>query len=472
MAGSTFASRDFSGNIGDILNTPLQSAEFAREARALSPWGQYTVDVNPTPDGLITANDALAKTGIVKNVNINSQAGTRQATWVFAKEVSGEPTFGQNVSPLGDSNQFLYDDVKIGQIRSPNFALPSQYQQRDGWNAVKAMGGWDAVVRRNVSLWAGTQHGVDHIEALLRGASPVVLSSASGALNDNIGGVNAGDTPSSSAFQAGSQRLHEIIVMPDASGNTVLLQPTAYTAAAQATYETSVATALKALQAAAFATQQCVGVDTFRQLRFLAAKYNIRPLKGANYDYVFYCDWEIAEGLIGTVTGTQGDTLKAIWKTMSALMGQGQDVLAKTAQKDLVFDGIKIVPDRTLAGWRPVDITGVSSPTGANVVFGGTTTLQSGYTTAKQEAYKTNAGVIGHAFLLGDSALISSTDGGIDVLPLQGDQDSGMSYCSREWRSVRRCSWKGRDPVTAGTFLQVGSIHLMFRIPANGATIY
>lgn len=475
MAGTVFGSRDFSPNTGDFWNNPIQSEQLYKESIALSPWGDYGVDVEPTPEGLVLANGDLGSTGIVKIVNVPETAGTRQVTFSFMKEVDGEATFGQNIPPRGDTNQFLTMDGKIGEIRSPNFPLPSNYQKRDGYRAMQLAGGPDAITRRNAMLWAGRQFGVDHNNAMLRGASSVVISPSNGALYDNIGGVNNGDTQDTAATHYGSQALHELIVMPDASGNTVVNTLTSTLAADRATHETAVAVALKALQAASASNYVYPGVDTFNTLRSLCSQYNIKPLKGNDYEYIFHADWQLVQGLLGKYQGTQADTAKAILATMRSLAtkgAKGDENPFNISYENWVIDGIKIVPDRTLIGWRPVDITGVGSPTGANVVYGGTSTTQSSFKEAKASAYKTNTGSVGIAFILGDTAIVEARDGGVDILPKEGDQDTGVELCSRQWRSVYRTFWKGRDPSTSDTGLQVGSAQMFFRVPPIASTLY
>ena len=473
MAGSIFASRDFSSNTGDFWNNPIQSEQLYREAIALSPWGNYGVDVEPTPEGgRVTANVDLGASGAVKVVNVNEVAGTRQVTFSYMKEVSGVPTFGQNVPARGDLNQWLTMDGEIGEIRSPNFPLPSNYQKRDAYNAMRLAGGPDAITRRNAMLFAGRQFGIDHNNAMLRGASSVVISSADGALCKNIGGVNNGNAQDTAATHTGSQALHELIVLPDASGNTVPLNLTSTLPADRAAYETSVAAALKVLQAAAAGTAVYPGVDTFASIRWLLSQYRVKPMKGPNYDYIFHGDWQLVHGLMGKYQGTQADTAKAILATMRSIATKGADAPFSLSFENWVIDGILIVPDRTLQAHRPVDITGVSSPTGANVVYGGTSTTQSSFNENKMDTVFTNAGSVGVAFVLGDTAIVEARDGGVDILPKEGDQDTGVEMCSREWRSVYRTFWKGRDPSTAGTGVQNGSMQMFFRVPPIASTLY
>jgi len=472
MAGSTFASRDFSANTGDFWNNPIQSEQLYRESIALSPWGGYGVDVEPTPEGgRVTANVDLGASGAVKVVNVSEVAGTRQVTFSYMKEVSGVPTFGQNVPPRGALNQWLTMDGEIGEIRSPNFPLPSNYQKRDGYNAMKLAGGPDAITRRNAMLFAGRQFGIDHNNAMLRGASSVVISSADGALCKNIGGVNNGDSQDTSATHAGSQALHELIVSPDATGNTVVRSLASTAAADRAAYETLVAGDLKTLQGAAAGNAVYPGVDTFASIRWLLSQYRVKPLKGPNYDYIFHADWQLVQGLMGKYQGTQADTAKAILATMRSLATKGSDAPFSLSFENWVIDGILIVPDRTLQAQRPVDITGVGSPTGANVVYGGTSTAQSGFNENKMDTVFTNNGSVGVAFVLGDTAIVEARNGGVDILPKEGDQDTGVEMCSREWRSVYRTFWKGRDPSTSGTGVQNGSMQMFFRVPPIASTL-
>ena len=105
--GSPFTGRNTNTDSGNVLNNPIIQANAYREMIAKSAWGSMTVDVDVANDGLVMANSGGE--GLVKRVNIAKTAGTRQTRWAYAKEIQGFPaTFGQQIAPLADKNQFLY----------------------------------------------------------------------------------------------------------------------------------------------------------------------------------------------------------------------------------------------------------------------------------------------------------------------------------------------------------------------------
>ena len=199
--GSPFTGRNINTDSGNVNNNPIIQANAYREMIAKSAWGSMTVDVDVANDGLVMANSGGE--GLVKRVNIAKTAGTRQTRWAYAKEIQGFPaTFGQQIAPLADKNQFLYSEVEIAEVRSPLMPVHTDMEQRDGENTLKQFGGSDAMAQRNVRLWAAWQRDADHYAAMLRGASDVYLAPSSiGGLEKDIGGViGAGATPTTGSY--------------------------------------------------------------------------------------------------------------------------------------------------------------------------------------------------------------------------------------------------------------------------------
>lgn len=475
--GSPFTGRNINTDSANVLNNPLIQADAYREMIAKSPWGGLTIDVEPTNDGLIIANSG--NEGVVKKVNIAGTAGTRQTRWAYAKEIQGFPaTFGQQIAPQADKNQFLYAEVEIAELRSPLMPVHTDMEQRDGHNTLSKFGGSEAMAQRNVRLWAGWQHDADHYAAMLRGASDVYLAPASvGGLEKDIGGViGAAATPTTGAYAgattAGSPTSHENIVSISGAGDGTILESycTDASAAARGAHEDNLAYFVYTLQqAGAVAANNKMTRQSIRGLYSVASKRNIRKLKGKNYDYVWQGDWEAVDQLIGTLDGTTADTkfLVGLWKTLSAGGNQGaSDQLFDVRYEDLVLDGVLIRPDRYLQAYRPAVVTGAATSGGTNdvgrVMWGcgatPTTPQSAWYGLDKFRSYDANLGKVAVGFLMGDTALLSATDGGLKMLEKEGDMDTGKVYGSREWRTVRRAVWQGRDPQTLNQIRNEGSL--------------
>ena len=471
--GSPFLGKDIKNDSGNVLNNPLVADGATREMLAKSLWGGVTVDVDQANGGLlgITATDA---TGVVKSMDVSKTSGTRQVRFAYQKEINGlPPTFGQQIATRGDKNQFLYMDVEIAEVRSPLMPVHTDMEQRDGGNTLSKFGGSEALARRNVQLWCGQQFDADHYTALLRGASDVYLAPASiGGLEKDIGGVipltTTPGTASSAALAsttAGSPTSHENVVAFDGTNTsggggtrTSFLQNA--TVAARGIHEDNVAAMVYALQQNSYQSNNKLTRASLKGLYALAGRQNIRKLKGKNYDYILRMDWEAADQLIGSMSGTNADTasLVGIWKLLSA--NSSQDAAARLTDvryNDLIIDGFLIQPDRLLQAYRPAVITTASYDQGntdvGKVIWGcGATasTAQSGwYGLDKFRTYDTNLGVVAASFVLGDTALVKAVDGGITMMEKEGDFQTGKEFGSREWRTVRRAVWQGRDSATA-----------------------
>lgn len=473
MAGSNFTSRDFNSDLGNVLNNPIANAVLAQEVRARSGWMNYESDIPVAGSGLITANVDTASSAAVKRVSIPETAGTDEVRFAYMKQTTGKATYGQQAPALADDNQFLNDNIKIGEIRSPAFRVMDDAQARKAWNTLKLAGGARAIAEANVRKWSPSQYAADHISALCRGASDVYISSEIGALNENIGGVNNGDSAASTTnTYAGSQALHENVVMFNGSstGTTVNLKLTLDTAAGRQAHEDTLADTLLSLQTASSATdiaKNCLTRDSFKGLAYMAGLWNINKIQGKNYDYIFHADWAVIEGLIGSLSGTDNaaNTLVQIWANMIK-GGTMNDKATDYHAQNLILDGILLVPDRMMAGWRP-SATG-ATPDGSKVVYGGASSAQSSYwADNKHTSYQTNTNTVGVGFLLGDTALISANDKSLELMVEEGAWKTGVAVASREYRTVKRACWKGRDSATTGQLINTGSIQVMSRIPGT-----
>lgn len=476
--GSPFTGRNTNTDSGNVLNNPIIQANAYREMIAKSAWGSMTVDVDVANDGLVMANSGGE--GLVKRVNIAKTAGTRQTRWAYAKEIQGFPaTFGQQIAPLADKNQFLYSEAEIAEVRSPLMPVHTDMEQRDGENTLKQFGGSDAMAQRNVRLWAAWQRDADHYAAMLRGASDVYLAPSSiGGLEKDIGGViSATATPTTGAGSttvtvAGSPVSHENIVAFSGAGDGTISESycTDASPAARAAHEDNLAYFVWNLQqAGAVAGSNKMTRNSIKGLHSLASKKNIRKLKGKNYDYIYQLDWEAVDQLIGTLDGTTADTkfLVGLWKTLSqGANGDAQAQLMDVRYEDLVLDGILIRPDRYLQAYRPAVVTGAASSGGTSdvgrVLWGcgatPTTKQSEWYGLDKFRSYDANLGKVAVGFLMGDTALISAEDGGIKIMEKEGDFETGKVYGSREWRTIRRAVWQGRDAATANQIRNEGSL--------------
>lgn len=473
MAGSNFTSRNFNSDseLGNILNNPIANAVLSQEVRARSGWMNYESDIPVAGSGLITANVDTASSSAVKRVSIPETAGTDEVRFAYMKQTTGRATYGQQAPALADDNQFLYDNVKIGEIRSPAFRMMDDAQARKAYNTLKLAGGARAIAEANVRKWSPYQYAADHISALCRGASDVYISSEIGALNENIGGVNNGDAAGTGSLTySGSQALHENYVIFDglATGSTLKNSLTSSAASDRTSHENTMAARLLALQgtSAANLAKNCLTRDSFKGLAYLAGLWNINKIQGKGYDYIFHADWAVIEGLIGSMSGTDNaaNTLVQIWKNMIQGGTQNDKAMDYHAE-NLVLDGILLVPDRFMAGWRPSVATG---GTGEKVVYGGATNLQSSYyANNKHTAYSTNLNTVGLGFLLGDTALVSANDKSLELMVEEGTWKTGMAVASREYRTVKRACWKGRDSATAGQLINTGSIQVMSCIPST-----
>ena len=466
---SKFNGRDFKSESGNIMNNPILGTQLLREARAQGVFEQMTTEVPPTNDGYVTANINVGETGVVKRVTIPEAGGSRNFRAAYMLDASGRETFGQNIPTLGEKVGFLYTDIEIGLRVTPQFAEHSEIQKRDGQNVLKLAGGSASIAQAQVKTFQGRQINADHYAALLRGGDDLTLSTAEGALGKDIGGINSADTVNGTTTIAGSQALHENFVMFDgtAAGGVVNRRLQASDATSRQTHENAIATALAAMQglsAAADIANNTFSRDSINGVKYWAALWNIRKLMGKDHDYVLVMDWAVAESLMGSLEGNEKATLVAILKLLANGQATKKDMLDYRVD-NLIIDGVLIVPDRTLVGWRPATAT---TGNGATVVYAGASGAQSAYWAAnKHTAYETNAGNVGVSFLLGDSALIHATDGAIELMDEEGKFKTGRSWAGREWRTLRRATWTGKDAANSGKLRNEGSIQIMSRVSPN-----
>lgn len=114
----------------------------------------YESDIPVAGSGLITANVDTASSSAVKRVSISETAGTDEVRFAYMKQTTGRATYGQQAPALADDNQFLYDNVKIGEIRSPAFRMMDDAQARKAYNTLKLAGGARAIAEANVRKWS------------------------------------------------------------------------------------------------------------------------------------------------------------------------------------------------------------------------------------------------------------------------------------------------------------------------------
>ena len=478
MAGSSFVGRNINADSGNVLNNPIVTEGAYREMLANTEWAGMTTDITEANKGMTTSMVNLGDANVVKSINIAETAGTREARFAYALEVGAmQGAQGQVVPPVGDKNKFLYMNVEIGQIRSPQMPEHSDMERRDGYNTLNKFGGSAAMAQRNVSQWHSVKYDEDMANALFRGASDIVLDSlVNNGLNKDLGGVvdptsgPAVQVSAAGSFQTGAPIAPENVVGFDGSGNTVTMQLLTDTAAARGYHEDKLANLVYALQNTGTKSANALTRNSLKGLYGIAARMNLRKVKGKNYDYIYWLDWDLADQLIGSFDAT-ADTkyLIGIWKTIAA-SGKDTDYLTDARYSELALDGILIRPSRRLQGYRPATISGTapaggmtSSNTTVNdagrVIFNANITTQAAwYGRAKGRDYETNTQTVGCGFLLGDSALVEARDGGVTMAMLEGDADTGKSWWGKCWRSTARTVWRGRDPQTVGTLRNEGSI--------------
>lgn len=477
MAGSPFVGRNINSDSGNVLNNPIIAGDAYREMLAQTEWADMTVDITEANKGLTYSMVNLGAASVVKEVNIAETSGTREARFAYELEVAALPgAQGQVVPPIGDKNRFLYLSTQIAQIRSPQMPEHSDLERRDGNNTLQKFGGSAAMAQRNVQQWHAVKYDEDMTNALFRGSSDIGLDSlANGGLNKDIGGVvdptsgPAVQVSASGSFLAGAPISPENIVGFDGSGNTVQIQLTTDTAAARGYHEDKLANMVYGLQQTGTKSANAMTRNSLKGLYGLASRMNIRKLKGKNYDYIYWLDWELADQLIGSFDNT-ADTkyLIGIWKTISA-SGKDTDRLYDARYEDLALDGILIRPSRRLQGYRPATISGTAPAGGitgntttndaGRVIFNSNITTQAGwYARAKGRDYETNAQTVGCGFLLGDTALVMARDGGVEMDMIEGEAKTGRSWWGGAWRTVDRAVWRGRDAATSGMLRNESSI--------------
>lgn len=464
---ASWASRyDGAAAIGEFGNNPILQKQMAREAREGTVWGDLATDkvLAPSGNGMFDAQQDVKTSGVIWRQQIGSTAGTDEARFSFRKRIYGAGTLGDAPVAMGDYNEFLHDSVKINIIDSPAIPIPTEMNRRRGYNIVSD---YQSLVREDITIWHSEQYAIDATEALLRGASRSLLSTEVGGLGLDILGVakQDGTTPSGYAG-AGSQALHELIYMPaTADGAPVAYALPDSSAASRTTYENSVAVALKALQTAGTANANTIlARQGLRAIYQIASQRNIMKIKGSDFDYIFVCDWAIADGLIAA-SGT--NELREIWKYIE--MGKGDASSLIDARKRLVMDGVLIVPDRMLQNWRPCTLTGVASPNASNIVYGGTSgapaalTLAGDFRVDKRNQPMSSVSAVG--FLLGQGAILEAYDGGISIYDKKGDFEKDWSAQGRAYRGMKRALWKSKTGGTA--VVQNTSIQFFFNVASN-----
>ena len=482
MAGSAFTGRDFKSDSGNILNNPLIGAAGYREMLVDTEWGPMTADITPANKGLVDCVVNIGETNIVKELDISETAGTRQARFAYQLEISDLPgAQGQVIPPLGDKNRFLYMEAEHSEIRSPQMPEHSNMERRDGYNTLKQFGSSAELAKRNVMVWHGVKRDMDMVDALLRGASNNLLSPVvDGGLAKDIGGVIqdvdalAGTNNATRSFAGGNPASPENFLCFDgaATPGTVDARLTSDTAAARALHEGKLADAVYALQTS---PNKAVNVFTRNSLKGMyqkASEWGIRKVKGKNYDYVLMLDWILADQMIGTFDAS-ADTkyLIGIWKTLSA-GGRDMDRMYDARYEDLSLDGILIRPSRRLQGYRPgtiaTDPDGTALSAGRVIWNANVATQGAWYSRARGRDHETNTQQVGLGFLLGDTALVSARDGGVEVDYIDGEAKTGRSWWGGAWRGVSRAVWRGKDPATSGTLRNDSSILVMGCV--NGTT--
>ena len=491
MAGSPFVGRNINTDSGNVLNNPVISGDAYREMIAQTEWAGMSVDITEANKGLVTAMVNLGEAAVVKEINIAETAGSREVRFAYQLEVGALPgAQGQVVPPIGDKNRFLYLNTQIAQVRSPQMPEHSDMERRDGHNTLSKFGGSAALAQRNVLQWHGVKYDEDMANALFRGTSDIGIDSlANGGLNRDIGGVLAPTSgpavqvSANGSFTAGSPISPENVVGFDGSANTVQLQLLTDTAAARGAHEDKLANMVYGLQQSANKTANSLTRNSLKGLYGLAARMNLRKVKGKNYDYIYWLDWELADQLIGSFDATTDTSaIIGIWKTIAA-SGKDTDRLFDSRYEDLALEGILIRPSRRLQGYRPATISGTAPAGGltsgnttvndaGRVIFNNNITTQAGwYARAKGRDYETNAQTVGCGFVLGDTALVVARDGGVEMDMLEGKAKTGKSWWGGAWRTVDRAVWRGRDAATAGMLRNESSILTLSCVTGKATTL-
>lgn len=481
-----FTSRGFASANGDLLNNPQYDKQLWREAVAQTEWEVGTVEVRASEAGTIQINSGAP--GVVKRVNISETSGSTQFRAAYMLEIDQPGIYGQQIGPVASKHNFLYQDIEIVEQRTARTADETNRQKRLGHNTLALAGGAPKLARDSIARFAGRMANHDHFAALFNGYCDAGLAPATvQGLELNIGGVTASDN-TTNATVAGSRALHENFVGFDTSGGTTVTSAMdtgnllVNTAAARQSHEDNMATCLAGMQAvmrggtASEQAKMFLTKDSIKGIRYWATKFNIQPLMGAGYDYELRVDWEVAEALVGSLSGSELDTLVAIMK-LSAQGNGNTSPLMDIRQNRLILDGVLITPSKHLQAWRPADIG--STVDGGRIVFasnanagvttpGTTDPSSTGYW---KEGHKfrpeLNQGKVGMAVLLGDSALIHATDGSLVVTEEEGAHGTGKEWQGQSWRSVARSVWTGKDSATSTLLRNESSIQMFFGVPQN-----
>lgn len=493
-----FTSRGFATANGDLLNNPQYDKQLNREALAQTEWETGTVEVRASESGTIQINSG--DPGVVKRVNISETSGSTQFRAAYMLEIDQPGIYGQQVGPVASKHNFLYQDVEVVEQRTARTADETNRQKRLGYNTLALAGGAPKLARDAIARFAGRMANHDHFAALANGYNDAGLAPATvQGLELNIGGVtNSSTNATTGATIAGSRALHENFVGFDcvtASSTVTSAMDVGQLLLNSATdiggvkgrqsHENAMAQCVAGMQdvmrqgSAAEQAKMFLTKDSIKGIRYWANKFNIKPLMGAGYDYELRVDWEVAEALIGTLSGTELDTIVAIMK-LSASGNGDTNPLMDIRQKRLILDGVLITPSKHLQAWRPANfstedggrIVYASDANAGSVVDGtGAVTTQPSQTGYWKEGHKfrpeLNQGKVGLAYLLGDAALIHATDGALTVTEAEGDHNTGKEWQGQSWRSIARSVWTGKDAATSTMLRNESSIQLFFGVPQN-----
>jgi len=362
------------------------------------------------------------------------------------RTITGAASYGDTAPKEGDYQAYLFQNVYLNEIDSPKIPIPGRMSQQ----RIKAMiADLKGPARQAVVDWQSEEKDWDYHAAVVEGESyPLLLDPATypGALGKDLGlGVGVG-APCELFYTAttGSQ-----VAIPAGGPRT-------------AAYRTQYITDLQALAANGAKLMSSISPAVMWETANVNKIKKVRG--GADHDYECIIDPTCLRDMINSDASG-----KLMLKWQNAQQGTGLAGQKSLDQRGaIVLDGIRFVPSRTLAKFRPFG-NGTS-----NGLFSGILQYGDGLMDRRNKRFTGANYKIGLAYLLGEGSLLNLDNGSVQTVEIEDEDHKGWETYSWLMRGVKRGFWQRKDgeamTATDG-WLQQSMIGFAFNITTATALV-
>lgn len=437
------------GATGDGTNNfPVQAVleyQLYREVRDAGVFGDMAIEktMDTQTNGMFDAGTDVAGSGAVW---LNTQPNGDERRFSMLRNITGAPTWGDAPPAEGDFQAYLFQNVYLNEVDSPKIPIPGRMSQQK----VRALiADFKGPARQAIVNWHIEQRDFDAHAALIEGADYGIFLSPStyaGAAGKDLGpGVGVG--------------------APNENYYTGLLGQTKITVPSQGprstNYRSNVITALANL---ATDNTKFFSRVSPRVMYQLAVQNKIRKIVGKDWDFECIIDGACLNG-IASIDGSLENRF-ALAQQGNGLGGQR----SLDIRGNLILDGIRFIPSRTLEKFRP------DCSTNATGLLNGTPALTYGDGTLdrRNKVFVGSTYKIGFAILLGQGGLLELNNKAVSTVEAQDADEKAWSVYGYTQRGFKRGFWQRFDGEAMNAtdgWLNQNSIQFAFNINTSGALV-